>query len=185
MEWGLSRVGPLPCKDGLWLRDWETQAQSCACDSQLEVRWGGAACSAPSLARSWMAWQGKCQPQPSPGELSFLWKKAKYGFVPAVSRTAQYSYVFLLTMLGVGGRSVVNMWPGGEERCSIRETWKQKSLESKSSGPTCPRVTGKQRKAFPLLSHSTSIFCTTGIQLVSPFSFIFNISHACSIDAVC
>lgn len=149
----------------------------CACVPQLAVRWGRAACSALSLAQSWMAWQEKCQPEPSPGALDFLWKKAKYGFVPAASRTTHYSYVFLLTMLGVGGKSVVNMWPGREERCSIRKTWKQKSLESKSSGPTCPRVTMKQRKAFPLLSHSTSIFCIRKTSNWYLFCLLFLTSH--------
>lgn len=55
-------------------------------------------------------------------------KKAKYGFVPAASRTAHDSYVFTLTMLCRDGKSVVNMWPAGEERRSIPKTWKWKSL---------------------------------------------------------
>lgn len=165
MKWVLPRAGPLPCNTVACLTHhlWPVLV------SQLAVRWKKAACSAQSLAQSWMAWQGKCQPEPNPGELGFLWKKAKYGFVPAASRPAHYSYVCVLAHNG--GKSVVNMWPAGKERCSIRKTWKQKSLESKSSGPTCPRVTVKQRKSFSL-SHSTSTFC---IRKIANWYLLFNL----------
>lgn len=65
---------------------WATTSGLCLClsaGSQLEK----GHLLRPSLVQSWMAWLEKCQPEPSPGELGFLWKKAKYGSVPAASRT--------------------------------------------------------------------------------------------------
>lgn len=73
----------------------------------------------PQFRPKWMAWQEKCQPLLNPGEPGFLLATAKYRSLLAAFRTAHNSQVFTLTMLGINGKTLIDMWPARDKRFSV------------------------------------------------------------------